>query len=252
MPKLAALLLMAGLALSACGTKRKPAPPPPVAAPVEPKEREPRVALSPAKKAIINVANREWDYFGQQRVIYQSNEESIPHVGYWEDDDTHVYRVNTYWRAVDMPGLDGNDCRQPWSAAFVSWVMLTAGVPSFLFPPSRAHWVYLEHIIRGSDGPSRSFVPHDIKTYKPQPADLICASREYLPPPTIRKPSDASFLDNTKLHCDIVVARNDDTLEAIGGNVRNSVSKSILTLDSSGHLQPTKRRPWFIVIENRM
>jgi hypothetical protein len=130
--------------------------------------------------------------------------------------------------------------------------MQTAGVPSFLFPPARAHWVYLEHIIRNSGGPSNSLVPHDIKTYKPQPADLICASREYLPPPTIRQPSDAVFLSNTKLHCDIVVAKSGSTLEAVGGNVRNSVSKSTLALDSSGRLQPTKRRPWFIIIENRL
>lgn len=208
--------------------------------------------LSPTKKNILSVAKREWEYFGQQRVVYQANEESIPHVGFWEDDDTHVYRVNAYWRAVNMPGLDGNDCSQPWSAAFISYVMSSAGVPSFLFPPARAHWVYLERIIRDADGPYRSLVPHAIKEYRPQPGDLICATRDYLGIPNIRAPADAIFLENTKLHCDIVVARNGPLLEAIGGNVRNSVSKSILTLDSQGHLQPTKRRPWFIVIENRL
>ncbi|MBM4202139.1 MAG: DUF2272 domain-containing protein, partial [Gammaproteobacteria bacterium] len=29
-------------------------------------------------------------------------------------------------------------------------------------------------------------------------------------------------------------------------------SKSILTLDGNGYLQPVKRRPWFLVIENRL
>jgi hypothetical protein len=42
------------------------------------------------------------------------------------------------------------------------------------------------------------------------------------------------------------------TLQAIGGNVRNSVSKTILTLSPEGYLQFTSHRPWFLIIENRL
>lgn len=37
-----------------------------------------------------------------------------------------------------------------------------------------------------------------------------------------------------------------------GGNVRNSVSKTILTLSPEGYLQVTSPRPWFLIIENRL
>jgi hypothetical protein len=254
MSKIKTIALFLSLSLAACGgTKRPPpvAPTPvaqmPVAAPAK---RPP--PLSPTKRAIINVARAEWDYFGQQRVIYQPNEESIPHVGFWEDDDSHVFRVNLYWRSVNMPGLDGNDCRQPWSAAFVSYVMQRAGVPAFQFPPARAHWVYLKHFVRDASLPGQSYVPHGIREYRAQPGDLICATREFYGAPMLRGPEDAAYLDNNKLHCDIVVGREGSTLEAIGGNVRNSVSKSVLALDGNGYLQPVKRRPWFLVIENRL
>jgi hypothetical protein len=41
-------------------------------------------------------------------------------------------------------------------------------------------------------------------------------------------------------------------LEAIGSNVRSSVSRSLLELDGEGHLQPVPRRPWFLVLEDRL
>lgn len=254
MRKISGIVMVIGLVLGGCGgPSRKPVRtlPPVTAAPV-PKGADTVRPLTAMSRSIIGVAKREWEYFGQQLIVYRGEEESIPHVGYWEDDGSHVYRVATYWQSVDMPGLDGNDCNQPWSAAFISYVMQRAGVPAYLFPPSRAHWVYLKHIIADSGGPSRSFVPHGIREYKPVPGDLICATREYLGAPMIRGPSDAIFLENNKLHCDIVVARKGQTLEVIGGNVRNSVSKSVLELDPKGHLRLMKRRPWFLVIENRM
>jgi hypothetical protein len=209
--------------------------------------------VSPLKRKILALARSEWVYFGQQNVVYQEAGESIPHVGFWEDDDVaHIYRVNRYWQAVGMPWITGKDCQQPWSAAFISWVMSTAGVPEEQFPPASAHWVYLTQIISKSDRPYRSFVPRVIKEYKPQPGDLICASRGFLAIPLIHDPTQVGLLKNAKIHCDIVLERKGQTLEAIGGNVRNSVSKSILTLDQDGYLQPTPSRPWFLVIENRL
>ena len=51
---------------------------------------------------------------------------------------------------------------------------------------------------------------------------------------------------------DLVTGRKGNILAAVGGNVRNSVSKSLFTLTSKGRLQPTERRPWFVVLENRL
>ncbi|HYE34192.1 DUF2272 domain-containing protein [Methylocaldum sp.] len=210
------------------------------------------IELPPIKTRILALATSEWLYFGQQSVIYDGDKESIPQVGFWEDESPYVQRINQYWRAVGMPDRTGRNCEQPWSAAFVSWVMSTAGVPKDRFPPSEAHWIYLSRIIRSADMPKASFVPRAIKNYKPRPGDLVCASRGSS---IIAPPAESSFLEiieNTKLHCDIVVEKHGRTLETIGGNVRNSVSKNILKLDKNGHLQPIARRPWFLVIENRL
>jgi hypothetical protein len=211
-------------------------------------------APNPAtKQRMIAQALAEWEFFGRQTVVLRGAEESIPHVGHWEDDGhIHSSRVNTYWRAVGKPGLDGLDCREPWSAAFISYVMRGAGVPESQFRPAPAHWVYLSNIVDDAPYPGRWFVPRRPADYSPEPGDLICASRAGSYPKGANGYTDASLLNGATTHCDLVVAKNGQQLETVGGNVRNSVSKSDLELDAQGRLQSVPRRPWFLVLQNRL
>jgi len=205
------------------------------------------------KRAIIAGAAGEWEYFGRQTVVYRGSEESIPHVGYWEDDDTkHSQRVNIYWSAVGQPTLDGMDCTKPWSAAFISWVMLRAGVPPSQFRPAIAHWVYLSQAIDDAVLPGRWFVPRRVSDYSPQPGDLICSSRGPRRPGMIGGYTSPGMLQSTNTHCDLVIANDGRRLEAIGGNVRNSVSKISVELDAQGRLRDVPRRPWFMILQNRL
>jgi len=253
------LFLVVCLVLAGCGAHpKKTAPPRKPVTGVAPIGTErgttPSFPAGSPKDLILAIANSEWLYFGKQKVVFEEDEESIPHVGSWEDDDgAHIDRVNVYWRAVSMPGLSGIDCRQPWSAAFISWVMRVAGVPQEAFPPAKAHWVYLSRLIsRSHDDPDTAFLPRTIREYKPQPGDLICASRDFILPPDSNELPQPELLENTRLHCDIVVQSAGRTLAAIGGNVRNSVSKSILRLTPEGYLRPTQHRPWFLIVQNRL
>jgi hypothetical protein len=205
------------------------------------------------KRAIVARAQREWEFFGRQTVILRGSEESIPHVGSWEDDG-RVYsdRVNSYWRAVGKPGLNGMDCREPWSAAFISWVMENSGVPASQFRPAGAHWVYLADAIDQSPYPGRWFVPRRVMDYSPEPGDLVCASRGFTRPETFNGYVSPSMLAGYNTHCDLVVAKSGQTLDVIGGNVRNSVSRTNVELDGEGHLKPVPRRPWFVILQNRL
>ena len=53
-------------------------------------------------------------------------------------------------------------------------------------------------------------------------------------------------------HCDIVVEVQPGKLHAIGGNVADSVTRSVFPLDAQGFLSPIAARPFFTVIENRL
>ena len=183
----------------------------------------------------------------------KGSKESIPNVGAWEDDDSrYSNRVNAYWRAVGKPGIDGADCRQPWSSAFMGWVMAGAGVPQSQFNRTPAHWIYLSSIIEKAAYPGRYFVPRRVADYSPSPGDLICAYRGRSRPASAGGYTSARGLNGKPTHCDLVVKKSGRTLEVIGGNVRNSVSKVSLDLDSRGRLQAVPRRPWFLILENRL
>lgn len=211
-------------------------------------------APNPAlKRAIITRAEQEWAYFGRQEIVFKGGVESIPLVGDWEDDGPgQSRRVNIYWRAVGESKLTGMDCQKPWSAAFISWIMRNAGVPAHQFQPSIAHWTYLADLIESANLPGRYFVPRRLQDYSPEPGDLICA---YRPPSRVVMIDGyvrTSALTGISSHCDLVIGKHGQTLEVIGGNVRNSVSKVRLELDSQGRLQPFSRRPWFLIMQNRL
>ena len=77
-----------GLILLGCGSR-------PVAPTTDRIQGNVRETLSPLKERLLRLALQEWDYFGRQQVIYRDTEESIPHVGVWEDDDlARSKRVN--------------------------------------------------------------------------------------------------------------------------------------------------------------
>lgn len=203
---------------------------------------------------ILRTALREWEFFGRQTVLIHDDQESIPTVGKWEDEgDIWADRINLYWRSVDKPRLDGYDCKQPWSAAFISWVMSAAGLSDWEFPGSDAHWNYIRYF-ESHKYTNTAFVTHPIKEYTPKAGDLICATRGnsgFIP---VYDAMDTSsvLMGHAKLHCDIVTHVGVTSLEAVGGNVRNSVSKTIIDIGTDGKLKPSERRPWFVTLENRL
>ncbi|MFZ4653790.1 MAG: DUF2272 domain-containing protein [Methylococcaceae bacterium] len=204
-------------------------------------------------QAIVQGAESEWNLFGRQTIELDSTGESIPHVGHWEDDgDPWSSRVNVYWSSVGKHSLDGYDCKQPWSAAFISYVMGAAGLSREEFPRSDAHWNYIQYFTRGN--PSAAFLTHKITEYSPKEGDLICATRgsHGFIPVYDHLNTSTVLMGHAKLHCDIVVEKKQDVLLTIGGNVRNSVSKTKITLGKNGFLKPTEQRPWFVVLENKL
>ena len=250
------LLLAVCIVLAGCaGEKKKPEPGSAAGVPTGrvPSKVHGKRGVPSMKRTLLALAKREWEYFGRQVVVLEGDEESIPHVGKWEDDgEPYAVRVNWYWRAVGKPQWTGNTCEQPWSAAFISWIMRESGVPAYLFPPEDAHWAYLTWIARNEGDPYAALVPHSIGEYRPQPGDLICATRGNGGMPFPGESFHSVLLHHRKLHCDLVVEKKGDILGAIGGNVRNSVSKTLVKLDKNGFLHPSRRRPWFMAVENRL
>jgi len=117
-------------------------------------------------------------------------------------------------------------------------------VPAALFPPSGLHSDYLRAIAKSGDEPDARFVLRDAKLFRPRPGDLICATRAGASIPAYNQ-----IPDGTTMHCDLVVRNDGGMLESIGGNVRNSVSKTVRAAGPDGLLP--RDRPWVLVVEDR-
>ena len=169
-----------------------------------------------ARRRIVEIAAQEWAAFGFQTfdarevetrrlpegVVADSANPLLPaprqarygvRFGAWESDRRMDASVAGYWSAT----RDGDEilARQnrawrdgegetywvePWSAAFVSWVMCEGGLGDMnQFSRDISHRVYIDQAIRARDGqaPDAAFVAHDAGETEIQPGDLLCNAR---------------------------------------------------------------------------
>jgi len=189
-----------------------------------------------------------------------------------EGDLRNFPRVLAYWRAVpqsasaiprnraiyaaSMSGAgegDGALWAEPfWSAAFISWLMVSAGVDAPEFAPNAAHVFYLDHLdaLATAHPTLAPFLPRDPATHAPAPGDLVCFDRSSAP---LRHWSEraAERGQFRAMHCDLVVATAPGVVEAVGGNVTDRVTLARLPADAAGRLVPNRRRH-IVVMENRL
>ena len=149
--------------------------------------------------------------------------------------------------ATANPGYPGLGCRgfvidNPWSAAFVSWVMQRAGVPGFV--SSGGHYDYVRAARSNPGGsPYRFLEPTSTAAGV---GDLLCyvrGSRVY------GHQGLAAAIDGgttgLAMHCDIVVATNpggDGKAYLIGGNVLQAVTMRVLNVNATGNFWGLPRR----------
>jgi hypothetical protein len=226
----------------------------------------PRKAL---RRRIVDIAVQEWGFFGFQvqdetiivdsqsrhrrtwrRTPWLSPDESErvadSIAGYWSitpDGRWILSRQNAIWKGEDGVAARWRD---PWSAAFVSWVMCEGGLGDRnQFRHAIAHHAYIDQAIeaRDKDASPAAFVAFDVGEMPVEPGDLLCFSRR----PVYRSIAERRRQLGTGIrsHCDIVIkvdAENERIL-GIGGNVRGAVRMKLLPaeFDRQQDTQPAVR-----------
>jgi hypothetical protein len=217
----------------------------------------------------LEIAEGEWRRFGGQVVRLRQEDGAelrvIDPVRLWEDDRKAYEPLAAYWAAVEVAGFDswaecysdfGRRCpwQLPWSAVFISYVLVEAGAPASAFRPDAEHWDYVRFLIRRAREPGALFEPRRVEDYAPRPGDIVCKTRAGAAAPDgaalIADPD--GFGGSLPMHCDFVLANPGPggVLEGIGGNVANSVSKSLIPTEE-GRLVAGRAGQWFIVLRNR-
>jgi hypothetical protein len=266
---LAALLL----ALAACGPR-----PAPVAPPVEP---APLLYPAATRDRLLRILDGEWREWGSRiidarRAPFADTEGPLA-----EQDPAAFSKVLAYWSAVgwqdyiernkaafnagsavglcarDELDADGRDviwgC-EPWSAAFISFVMRSAGIDRAEFPPAPGHRTYVDALIlAGARWPARAtFLAHEVAEYAPAVGDLICADRAGRGRAISTLAERRGEIGAARpMHCDVVMAVAPGEVVAVGGNVAQGVTAVRYAADGRGLLVRNVRR-WFVVFENRI
>lgn len=216
------------------------------------------------------IAEQEWRLFGEHV------DDTPPSPGGFDpapgDDPSrapgHWERIGEYWwlgqdadrRESAWTGMHDENGQQidprrndyyAWSAAFISYVMRTAGAGP-RFPYSASHYVYIDIAKEMKLGSASGWavVSERVDDYAPAPGDLICYSREKHKL-TYEKLPRRRFAG----HCDIVVARDKAELSVIGGNVDHAVTMKHVPVTTDGRLADPggrvldARYPWFVVLK---
>jgi hypothetical protein len=175
-------------------------------------------------------------------------------------------RVTDYWRGAGLmpamaayPGAgecavattDGYPspaCRafvvdRPWSAAFVSWVMVQAGLPGFR--PSPSHFDYVRDAWQQ---PGNAYVLTDPDTTAPTAGDLLCFVRGNGPAlgyAGLKALLVSAGNGGLPMHCDVVTGTSPggDNLYLVGGNVLQGTTLRMLPLNRNGLLWSLPRGP---------
>jgi len=151
-----------------------------------------------------------------------------------EGDPRTMERIRRYWQDAGITSWsDSRMVSEPWSAAFISSVMKRAGAgDSFAYSPS--HSVYIREAVKnrkqGIDSPFKAFRPEEVPV---EVGDLVCYPRAG---------SQATY-DTTSAypsHCDLVANVQLGKAVTVGGNVSNSVSRTLVSLDKDNRIADPK------------
>jgi hypothetical protein len=172
--------------------------------------------------------------------------------GYWRESGT-LSPMGAIPGATSCMQPAGNrytdsDCRaflidNPWSAAFISWVMTRAGVPGFNRSPRHIDYIRAAYQRGANASPYRLADPAN---EKPAPGDMLCFLRDRstsLNHAGLIQALGSGRAGNWKSHCEVVIGANvggDRTLYLVGGNVANTVAMRKLTLDRTGMIELPK------------
>ena len=210
------------------------------------------------RRRIVDIAVQEWGFFGftvldqtyaqdfsQRRRsgfrlprswldIAESARVADSIAGYWavtDDGSWILERQNDLWQGPYGVAVRWRD---PWSAAFISWVMCEGGLgEDDLFRRHIAHYVYIDQAIeaRFHDDRDSAYVAYDVGEMPIEPGDLLCSARRSAYRTIAQR--HRSVGTSIRSHCDIAVkvdAPNDRVL-VIGGNVRGSVRMKLFAAE---------------------
>jgi hypothetical protein len=149
--------------------------------------------------------------------------------------------LKQYWAAVNWTTFSCSD--NPWSAAFISYIIKTAAPNPNDFPYSASHNVYVNTIRKTKT----SWKAYSSKDTPIQIGDILCYAQDSNYKEIVVQLNDWDSVGHS--HCDCVtnIDQNSKTVNVIGGNLSQKVTNgnysngATLTIDNDGKIaNPTR------------
>ncbi len=242
-------------------------------------EEPPILYPASARERLVRIALAEWEEWGRQFTDHTGTIAGAPGPPARTEDEEQAFpALVAYWSAIS--GREAIVARNrarlrvlqaggvpdaapwtdvPWSAAFLSFLLRSAGYDATDAPSAEAHWVIVDHLIaRETRFPGRApFSPHAPNARPARLGDLLCATRDAARGRYARPEDRAAELGRpVPMHCDVVAGVREGVVEAIGGNLGDAVRLILLPTGPDGRLIPAPADApptpaWFVLFENR-
>lgn len=181
------------------------------------------------KNNLLQIVQQEFCFWNDPVIRIETEDESVSEIKkYWSC-------LNFYPTTKQIKNTKWQD-KYPWSSAFISWCMKSAGYGNYFFyAPNHAKYIRKALLNKNSNdtlNPFWAFDIADMEAANPKPGDLLCKNREG------KRFSLQSIQDNSISHCDVVidVDKANGIIVTIGGNVSDKVNKRWVFLDNNGYI----------------
>lgn len=171
--------------------------------------------------------------------------EYAAYAGHKETDDVLRARIRQYWEEIGktFPGVE-----TPWSGAFISWCVRTAGADASEFKVAVGHAAYVHWAIAQADAGTGLFQGVAFDAAPPALGDLVQWNRG-------GGTFDFAYARAHKSynsHVAIVVSLGQDSHGAfaltVGGNESDSVGRTRVPLDAAGRIIQRAQSPFMCLI----
>lgn len=183
--------------------------------------------MSKFRSNVVDLAVNEWKAWNVPTKVKEGNARTIQKLR------------DYYKKGVGVNDSDRYYITTAWSAAFISYIMKLAGAgKNFKF--SQRHSTYIVNSIKNrkeNKGAFKGYKPNEVNI---ELGDLVCYARQ--------DGINYNTVGDYASHCDIVTKINNNKVEAIGGNISNSVSKTTYNLNDGKIID----KEIFVVIKNNL
>ncbi|HWU65312.1 MAG TPA: DUF2272 domain-containing protein [Ensifer sp.] len=200
---------------------------------------------------LLDAANKEWNHWGNSTWNLTTGKKKIGHT---DDEDKFAdYIIANYCSIVkDKPSAnDISNDEYYWSAVGMSAFFHGAKFTKNEFPFANAHSKWIRRFVKAKkENQPALYWGYRLKdeAAKPDVGDLIGYTYS-----KVSFDEAQSFYDKTgnyQSHTDLVVAKNGNSIDVIGANVLDSVTKKTLDLTADGHIADRSHK-WFVVLKRK-